>query len=117
MAADPAHTDIIEIIQQVEETVSVLSEMTVDREVTEESISSLASPSEVKESISDGETGAARLFAKINQGGFVHDHSTGRWYEWQGSYWMEDLKGRVVAALDTIVDLYLDRLEDIQREI
>jgi putative DNA primase/helicase len=118
MTTAPAHTDSIDIInQQVEETVSVLSEMTADTEIAEESINSLASPGELKESISNGEAGAACLFAQIHQGRFVYDHLTDRWFEWQGNFWREDLKKRAIAALDTIVDLYQGRLEDIKRKL
>jgi putative DNA primase/helicase len=100
MASESARKDNFDVIeQQVQETVSNLSE----------------SQSEVIESINQGEVGAARLFAKINQGRFVYAHSAGRWFEWQGNFWREDLKRRVMAAVDEIIDLYQDFLEDIRK--
>jgi putative DNA primase/helicase len=120
MAADTVQVDSNDTItQQVEETASILYETAVtDIEVPEEECGSiLASSAEVISSIVGGEVGAAKLFAKINRGRFVYDHLTGRWFEWQGNFWREDLKGRAVAALDTIVDLYQIRLEEIKRKL
>ena len=119
MATDLARKDsIVEINQQVEETVSTLIETAeTDIEALHETCGgNPASSAEVKESIVDGEVGTARLFASINQGRFVYDHSLGRWFEWCGHFWREDLKGRVIAVVDEIIDLYQDFLEEIREK-
>jgi putative DNA primase/helicase len=46
---------------------------------------------DVIESLANGEAGAAWLFAKIHQGRFVFDHSSGRWFEWNGHFWKEGI--------------------------
>jgi len=72
---------------------------------------------DVIESLANGEAGAAWLFAKIHQGRFVFDHSSGRWFEWNGHFWKEDLKNRVIAEIDELVEMYKSRLKNISVRI
>jgi putative DNA primase/helicase len=107
-----------EIEQQVENTIVHLRDSVpvANDNNDDQTGNNLKLLQDIRESIANGETGAAWLFAKMNRGRFVFDHSSGRWFEWQENFWKEDLKNCVVAAIDELVDLYKRRAASIAKE-
>jgi putative DNA primase/helicase len=53
-----------------------------------------------------GQIGDARLFIYLFMFRYCHDHASGRWYQWEGQYWGEDLVCSVVAEVDKVIEIY-----------
>jgi hypothetical protein len=53
-----------------------------------------------------GQAGDGRLFIRLFQGKYCHDHATGRSYQWGGHYWIEDEIDNILMAIDLGMDLY-----------
>ena len=53
-----------------------------------------------------GQIGDARLFIYQYKDRYRHDHTSGRWYQWQGHYWAEDAVFNIVAEVDNIIEIY-----------
>src|SRR5208337_4540008 len=63
-------------------------------------------PDELLEAARSEQDGDASLFVKLHKGRFRYDHSSGKWYEWTGHYWEEDLVNEALAAVDSVTELY-----------
>ena len=64
------------------------------------------SESDLWKAVTSGEDGDAWLLAHIHRGQLVHDHAAGRWFEWLGHYWAEDLSEETIGRIDAVVDAY-----------
>jgi putative DNA primase/helicase len=53
-----------------------------------------------------GQIGDARLFIHLFRDRYCHDHASGRWNQWVGHYWGEDLVCNVVAEVDKVIEIY-----------
>jgi putative DNA primase/helicase len=63
-------------------------------------------PEELFEAASSEQDGDAALFVKLYRSCLAYDHSSGKWYEWAGNYWKEDLLNEPVAAVEAVTELY-----------
>lgn len=61
---------------------------------------------EILHALNSNEDGDAWLFANLFKGSFCYDHAAGRWYEFNGHYWVEDKINQVTAALEDVVNTY-----------
>jgi len=66
---------------------------------------------QIEGAVRDNEDGDARLFAQLNQGRWVRDHSLDRWYRFSGHIWEQDRICQVVADVATVIDCYLREAE------
>lgn len=64
------------------------------------------SESELWKAVNSNEDGDSWLFAQIHRGKLLYDHAAGRWYEWQGHYWIEDRSEESLGHVDAIIDAY-----------
>lgn len=53
-----------------------------------------------------GQIGDARVLIYLFRDRFRHDHASGRWYQWQGHYWVEDVIFNIVAEVDKVIEIY-----------
>jgi len=63
------------------------------------------------------ELGDGTLFAAQFRNRFLYVKNTQEWFEWSGAYWERDVMGRALAAVEQIVQLYLDEYNKIAFEI
>lgn len=61
---------------------------------------------ELLEAASSEQDGDSALFVKLFRDRFRYDHSSGKWYEWAGHYWKEDLLNEPLAAIEAVTGLY-----------
>ena len=63
-------------------------------------------PDELFEAARSEQDGDAALLVRLHSNRFRYDHSSGKWYEWTGHYWKEDLVNEALAAVDSVTELY-----------
>ena len=54
----------------------------------------------------DGQRGDACLLVKLLKDRYVFDHASGRWYRWDGHFWVEDEVNTILVVLDEVVGVY-----------
>jgi putative DNA primase/helicase len=60
----------------------------------------------IKQALVDNEVGDARLFILLHKGRYTFDHAARRWYVFTEHYWEEDRTNAVLAAVESVADLY-----------
>lgn len=63
------------------------------------------------------EFGDGVLFAEIHAGKFVFDKTAGEWYRWAGHHWAIDIEGQSLAAVEAVVEKYLQEARDLVNRI
>ena len=71
----------------------------------------------INECLFANELGDGTLFAHIFRGRFLYVKNTQEWFEWNGHYWQRDIMSRVLAAVEQVVQAYLDEYKKIALEI
>ena len=54
----------------------------------------------------ENEDGDARLFVELNRGQTVYDHAAGKWYEFIGHSYQEDLLDQATAKVEGVISVY-----------
>jgi len=63
------------------------------------------------------EQGDGVLYATLFRDRFLFVKNTQEWYEWQGHYWKRDIMNRSLAAVEKLVDHYLDEYKALSGQI
>ena len=61
---------------------------------------------EIIEQLNRNADGDAFLYIELNRNRLVYDCAAGRWFKWGGSFWIEDLTGEALQAVNDVVDVY-----------
>ena len=61
---------------------------------------------EIFEQLNRNADGDTFIFIKFNKDRFVYDCAAGRWYKWNGNFFLEDLTGEILQAVNDVVDVY-----------
>ena len=64
------------------------------------------SSKEILDALHSFEDGDADLYIKLHRNKFCYDHSAGRWFEWQGNYWVDDLIDRAKFGVKAVIETY-----------
>lgn len=71
-------------------------------------INPVISQADILDALNSNEDGDARLFIALHRDTFCYDRSIDQWFKWKGHYWEEDKLGDAMAALDAVIEQYLD---------
>ncbi len=75
------------------------------------------SPGFVWSCLEANELGDGLLYAAIHKNNFIYNKSSQEWLAWAGHYWERDEMERSLAAVEDVVDRYLEALEKIDKRI
>jgi len=71
----------------------------------------------IHECLFANELGDATLYATLFRDQLLYCKNTQEWFEWSGHYWQRDIMNRSLAAVEKIVEKYLDEYKLIGEEI
>lgn len=61
---------------------------------------------EIIEQLNRNADGDTFLYIELNRNRLVYDCAAGRWFKWGGNFWVEDLTGEALQAVNDVVDVY-----------
>lgn len=102
---DPSDDEIEEITRQVQEA-NKEEEQIFGSTSPPRTINQGLTPAAVLDALKNNEDGDAWLFIRLHTDKFCFDHSLGKWFEFKGNWWQEDILGNVTAELDSVVEEY-----------
>ena len=73
---------------------------------TDNETDALFTSEEIIEQLNRNADGDAFIYIELHQNRLVYDCAAGRWYKWGGNYWIEDLTGEALQAVNEVVDIY-----------
>ena len=68
----------------------------------------------VEQCLYANELGDGTLYAAVNHGRFLYLKNSAAWYRWTGHYWERDVMDTAMAAVEGVVDVFLDELVTVQ---
>lgn len=71
----------------------------------------------IRDCLYANEFGDGVLFAEIHTGKFIYDKTAGEWYRWTGHHWEIDIEEKSLAAVEGVVEKYLQEARDLVTKI
>lgn len=101
-----SYKELQEILSEVEEIVTVEEEAygTTDMVPPNPELTS----ADILHALKSNEDGDAWLFIGLQKNKLCYDHRLGQWFRWEGHFWNEDDVGEVWAALDCVIEKYIE---------
>jgi len=66
---------------------------------------------EIIEQLNRNADGDTFLYIELNRNRLVYDCAAGRWFKWGGNFWVEDLTGESLQAVNDVVDVYTQEVK------
>ena len=100
-------------MQNIEETYSAVTKRAyIERKEfdsgpeTDNEADALFTSEEIIEQLNRNADGDTFIYIELHQNRLVYDCAAGRWYKWGGNFWVEDLTGEALQAVNAVVDVY-----------
>lgn len=71
----------------------------------------------IRQCLLANELGDGILFAALNRDKFVYNNSTKEWMSWKEHNWERDIMQMVCAATESVVDRFIEELDQIEKDI
>jgi putative DNA primase/helicase len=99
--------------KELQEILSEVEEIVTDEEEAYGSTDMVpANPgltsADILHALKSNEDGDAWLLRGLKKNEFCYDHRLGQWFRWEGHFWKEDDVGEVWAALDCVIEKYIE---------
>jgi putative DNA primase/helicase len=73
---------------------------------TDNEADALFTSKEIIEQLNRNADGDTFIYIELHRNLLAYDCAAGRWYKWGGNFWVEDLTGEALQAVNAVVDVY-----------